>query len=412
MSLLASAFRKTVSKLKDTRMKMESEFNVGYPTGFLGFDFTNGTVIHTKINGQPFKYYQIGITDGSMVMIVGRSGCGKTSWAVQTAANIVRPFENSAIFHDDIEAGITEARKMKLTRFSTEEIESKYIHRNTGITAENFYERIKMIRDIKAENRAEYEYDTGYYDERGNRIFKLQPTVYLLDSLALLMPSKFTEEDELSGSMAASAVAKANASIFKRITAMLKEVNIILLIINHINAKIDINPMAKTKSQVSYLKQDESLPGGNSPIYLSNLLLRFDNNTKLKEGEGLGIAGNYVDITLVKSRTARAGSIATLVFDQENGYDADLSLFLMLKEEKLVNGAGAYLYLGDRDDKKFSQKQLKTKLAEDEEFREIFENLCLECLRSKLSKQEELREYDSELKATNNIMSKINCIPA
>ena len=56
------------------------------------------------------------------------------------------------------------------------------------------------------------------------------------------MPEKFTEEDELSGSMAASAVAKANAAIFKRITAFLKEVNIILLIINHVNAKIDINP--------------------------------------------------------------------------------------------------------------------------------------------------------------------------
>ena len=41
---------------------------------------------------------------------------------------------------------------------------------------------------------------------------------------------------------------------------MLKTANIILLIINHINQKVSINPMQRTKAQVGYLKVDETLP--------------------------------------------------------------------------------------------------------------------------------------------------------
>lgn len=260
MSILVDRFRASVSKLKDFRMKSESEFAVSYPTGFLNFDFVNGTVVHVKTDSLDVRYYSVGIQDGSMVMIIGRSGCGKTTWAMQTAANIVRRFPTSAIFHDDIEGGITDTRKETLTKFYGEELKAKYISRGTGITAENFYERVKMIHDEKIENRSDYEYDTGLFDTSGNRIFKLEPTVYILDSLALLMPDKLTDEEELSGSMSATAMAKVNASVFKRITAMLKAANIILMVINHINQKIEINPMMRSKSQVSYLKQGETLP--------------------------------------------------------------------------------------------------------------------------------------------------------
>ena len=260
MSILAERFRQSVSKLKDYRMKSEAEFSVGYSTGFLNFDFRNGTAIHVKSDSMDFTYYSVGIPDGSMVMVIGRSACGKTTWTVQAAANIIRPFKTSCIFHDDIEGGITDSRRQILTKFEGADLRKRYISRTAGITAENFYERIKMIYDLKSENREDYEYDTGLFDAEGNRIYKLEPTIYILDSLALLMPEKYTEEDDLSGQMSATATAKANSMIFKRIVPMLKTVNIILFVINHINQKVEINPMMRTKSQVSYLKQGESLP--------------------------------------------------------------------------------------------------------------------------------------------------------
>ncbi|MGL5751904.1 MAG: hypothetical protein ACRCXT_15340 [Paraclostridium sp.] len=259
MSFLASQFRKAVSKSKDHNMKTEEEFPVGYSTGFLGFDFLNGTVVKTTINEQPAQYYSIGLTDGSMNMIIGRSGCGKTTWAIQTAGEIIKPFKTSCIFHDNIEGGVNDARKEVLTGMNGEEISKRYISRNTGITAENLYERIKLIHDLKIENRSDFIYDTGLYDTKGDRIFKLEPTVYLLDSLALLMPGKFTEEEEISGQMSATAAAKMNAMLFKRVVPMLKSVNIIMLVINHINDNVDIG-IVKKQAQIGYLKQDETVP--------------------------------------------------------------------------------------------------------------------------------------------------------
>lgn len=407
--ILSQQFRNAVAKHKDYRMKDESTASVAYSTGFLNFDFMNGTVVHVKSEERNFKYYSVGIQDGCLVMLIGRSGCGKTTWAVQTAANMIRDFPNACIYHDDIEGGLTEYRKELLTGFHGEELERKYIGRNTGITAENFYERLRIIHDLKLENRADYEYDTGLFDSNGDRIFKLEPTVYILDSLALLMPAQYTEEEALSGSMSATAAAKVNSMSFKRIIPMLKSANIILLVINHINKKIEINPMMHTKTQVSYLKQDETLPGGNTVIYLTNLLLKFDDNSKFKKDEAFGISGNLVDITLVKSRNNRAGKSCTLVFDQNKGFDPELSLFVMLKNAKRVNGAGAYLYIGDKSDIKFSQKNFKEKLRESPELREVFISEVMEMLKEELNEHNEMEANSGfDYSLGKDILSMVN----
>ena len=267
MSILASRFREQASKLKDVKMKSESEFDVGYSTGFLNFDFKLGVkvFVDNRRTNEQFSYYSVGITAGSLNMIIGRSGCGKTTWCLQAAANIIRPFKTSCIFEDNIEGGSTFVRKELLTGFRGDELTERVISRNKGVTAENFFARVRMIYDIKMEDRETYEYDTGTYDTQGNKIYALEPTVYILDSLALLMPEKYTDEDELSGQMSATAAAKANASIFKRLIPLCKSANIILMVINHINQKVELNQFQATKAQVSYLKQGETLPGGNAP---------------------------------------------------------------------------------------------------------------------------------------------------
>ena len=412
-SFVASKFRETVSKSKDIRMSSEAEFDVQYPTGFLNFDFINGSKVRVRSDNVNLDYYSIGIADGGMSMFIGRSGCGKTTFTIQIAGNIIRPFQSSAIYHDDIEGGITDTRMQTLLGFdSYDEFKDRYIRRNAGITAENFYERVKMIHDIKIQNRDLLTYDTGLYDPNGNRIYKLEPTIYLLDSLAMLMPGKFTEEEEISGQMSATAAAKSNSAVFKRVIPMCKSANIMLFIINHINDKVDINPMQRKKSMLSYLKQDETLPGGRTVVYLTNLMVRCDDNTKLKEEDAFGINGIYVDFEICKSRNARAGQKTTMVFDYENGFDPELSLFIMLKEHKRVGGAGAYLYLDNLPEVKFSQKQFKRKLAENTELQEAFIKLSLEVLKNNLDDIDEQSETNitSLSNMRNRLISQAICV--
>lgn len=409
ISTLATKFRESASKLKDYRMKQESEFGVQYPSGFLTFDFMNGALICVRSEDRNLDYYSIGINEGSIVMLIGRSGCGKSTWALQTAANIVRPFENGVIWADEIEAGSTETRKQKLTGFYGDEYKKRLICRNQGITAENLYLRIKAIHDTKMENHSDFEYDTGLYDPNGNRLIKLVPSVYIVDSIALLMPEKYTEEEEMSGSMSATAAAKSNSMLFKRLVPLLKASNIILLMINHITMSIDINPMQKKKSSLAYLKQGETLPGGLAIQYLTDILVRFDDNVKLKAEEGFGIFGSLVDLTLYKSRTGRAGNSTTLVFDQDNGFDPFLSMLQLLKDNKLLEGAGAYLRLPDSDIK-FSQKKFKEMLFEDEEFQKQFITYVYDVLKKDIPVQGPSSEEEcaSKNKFNKNLMTMLN----
>lgn len=382
MAVLATLFREKVSKMKDQRMVQETAPDHAYPTGFLTFDYMNGTVVHVESENMQFSYNSIGIIDGSLVTVIGRSGCGKTTWTVQSAGNIIRPYPEACIYMDSLEGGIVDTRVSQLLKLSGKDLTDRYIPRNTGITAENFYERIKMVHDLKMENYSEFLYDTGTFSTTGEKIYKLQPTVYILDSLALLMPEKISEEDELSGQMSATAAAKTNTRVFKQIVPLLKAANIILFVINHITEQVEISAFSKSQGQLSYLKPGERLGGGRAAIYVSNLLVRLDDHSKMKEDEGFGIDGTLVDFTLLKSRTAHAGSKVTLVFNYDTGFDAELSLLYFLKANKMVNGAGAYLYLGDRSDLKFSQKQFKSKLRENEEFRKVFTEIITEALQT------------------------------
>ena len=411
MALLAERFRQKVSKSKDYRMKSEAEFEVGYPTGFLNFDFKNGTTVYVRKNNQVVnKYYSVGLVDGSINFIIGRSSSGKTTFAVQSGANIIRQFPTSCMFIDSIEGGITTTRLETLTGFYGSELSERVIARNTGVTAENFYERVRSIYDEKMANREDYLYGTGLCTSMGEPIYKLTPTIYILDSLSMLMPEQFTEEEQLSGQMSQSAAAKTNALIFRRITPMLKSANIILLIINHITENIEINPMQRKRSQLAFLKQGEAMPGGKNPIYLGNTIIRVEDGTKLKNSEGFYIDGSITELSLVKSRTSKAGKGVSMVFNQATGFDNDLSLFLLLKEQGRINGAGAYLYIGDRSDMKFAQKNIKTKLLEDPEFREVFINESIKVLCEMLDNEAQAieREKVHQNAIAMDVMNKIN----
>lgn len=395
-------------KTKDFSMVNDAEFDVQYPTGFLSFDYKAcGKRIKVNTGTSTMCYDSLGIVDGSLNMFIGRSGCGKSTFVVQIASCIVRQFPNGLIFADFTEAGMMKDRFESLSGFSPDEFNRKVKIRNSGINIENVYKRIKVIHDIKLENQDKYRYDTGALDTYGNRIYKFQPTVYIIDSIPNLTTEKISEEDDMSGQMSTTANAKALAQLYRRITQLCKEANIILMAINHITEKIEPNAFIHTKAKLPYLKQNESLPGGVTPPYLSTVF-RLDDGNKITPDKEFGIDGCYVSVSNVKSRAGLSGgaSAVDLVFNYVIGFDPDLSLYTMLKNGGRVNGAGAYLYFGDRSDHKFSQKNFKEKLLTDPELLNIFVEESFTYLRNELDTYEKLKSMQSSA-STSMIMDKI-----
>ena len=379
MTLLSQAFREQVKQTKDISQKNEMTYSVSYPTGFVNLDFTNGYI--QEVNGA--LKYELGLSDGSINMIISDSGVGKTTICTQIASNIVRRFNSSVVFYEQAEVGTNIQRIKNISGISSdEEFSKRFIIRDAGITIESIYERVRMVHDIKVDNQSDYLYDTGMIDMRGNPIFKFEPTIFIVDSVKMVLSKKNAEADETSN-MSAATNAKANSEYYTKMVPLCREANIIMLLINHITTDINTGFLPK-KSELAYLKQGEHISGGKSLTYIQNNIFRLDIKSKLKPEEGFGISGSIVNVDIVKSRTNKSNRARCfLVFDQEIGYDNNLSMLMLLKENKILEGSGAYLKLPGYD-KKFSLKQFKEILYTDQEFYNIFVNICIEFIKNSM----------------------------
>ena len=382
-SLLSDMFREKVSKM-GYDMRNEAVPAIGYPTGFLNFDYLNG-YIATEKNPETEEYeeyYNLGIEDGSYVSFIANTGVGKSTLVCQIAANIARRFETTTIFEDMIEAtGMNDSRRLELSKFTEDEYKKRYIIRNTGVTTESIYARIKMIHDLKIEHLEDFIYDTGRRDLQGKPIMKLEPTIYIIDSIAMLMPEKYIEEDELAGKSIGAASALIASNVFKMIIPLLKSANIILFGINHILEDVQMTAMPK-KNPVPYLKQGERIPKGRTATFLANNIIRLDNANKLKVDEGYHIEGSVIEASLVKSRASGKKKPTRLVLDFANGFDPWLSALETMKYNKLLYGGGASLAVDPEKQFKFSLGTFRDKVLNDQEFRNAFVKHALDYLKT------------------------------
>lgn len=405
---LAEAFRKHVSRFKDPRLKEEKVPEVGYPTGYLGIDFLNGAYIHVSPDGgDTFFYPSIGLVDGSYIQLIGRSGAGKSTLAIQIAANIVRPFPDAVVFEDQTEAGTMESRKDSITGFYGMELKKRFITRDNGITSENVYQRIKIIHDEKINNPDKYLYNTGFLDTMGNPIHKFVPTVYIVDSIAMLVPDNQADEDELSGQMGASAIAKTNTAVFKKILSKLKAANIILIGVNHILDDIQMG-YVKKQTQLRYLKEGERLPGGKIVNYSATNVLRLDDS-KGKADDKYGLSGAAtIKLSMVKSRTNISGTSIPMILDS-NGFDSELSLLEYLDEHELIDHRASKYWLKMNPDVTFTRKDFKNMMATNPEFKQMFTQASFDALLPLI--KEPISQYDDTMDCiTNDILGMLGKI--
>lgn len=359
---LMSSFNNEVRK--DTSIGSATQYIPMYRTGIDIFDYINAI---RREDGT----LDLGLPAGRPVMEVGESGTGKTTDIIQKACYIADQFEESTIFHLDYERSTSKERVMMLSGWDSEKFDQKYTLLNRDITAESLYKLVKSIEKFKKDNFDDLAIDTGIKDKFNPKqtIKVLPPTIIVLDSVALMAPEEIEDDDELKGSMGATAIAKTNTNIFKRITGPMENANIILMCVNHLTKKIEIGPV-KTKAQVNYLKQDESIPGGKAVVYLTNTLVKLETGSKIEEDKELGIKGFYLNGILIKSRNNTAGISFKMVYNQRYGVDNILTNFVNLKDAKRVTGAGRSFKLESCPDIKFSLKEFKKKYLEHPELQE------------------------------------------
>lgn len=385
MSLLLDEFRTVIEKEK---IAEEVIHMPTYSTGFDVMDYRNG-----RIQGNDLE---IGFDGGRIITFIGKSGSGKTTLAEQIAINIAKKYEESNIIHMDYERASNMARIKALSGWSDEEVKKKYLLLNRGLYAESLYSLVKNLAKTKlsADIYEKIKIPTGKVDNFGKEVYTLPPTIVIVDSWALLAPKDIADESELSGSMSATSIAKTNNAIVKRLVGILEQANIMLFIINHITQKIEINAFSKTQAQVNYLKQDESIPGGTSCVYLATNVIKITTSTKLNEDEKYGIQGFMTILEYIKSRSNEAGRKFEMVFSQSDGFDNLLTNLNILNERKLLKGSPRAYYIEGAEGVKFTWKTFKEKYYENEVLRKVFDKTVKEVMMDFIPKPSDRPEED------------------
>jgi RecA/RadA recombinase len=234
------------------------EDQVMIKTGFDVVDYLNGNAIEQK--GK--KKLNIGVDAGKIITIIGKTGVGKSTFAVQMANNIISKYEQGSMFILDFEQSNNKDRIRMITGMSEADFEKRVSIKKIGISTETVLEMASQIKALKIQNKKDLmtENKEGIFDDKGKLIKILPPTVVIVDSIAMMMPRDVLATEEMTGQMSATQMAKSNTQLFKRLVQVCMEANIIMIFINHINQKISTGP-TPTAASINYLKQDETLPG-------------------------------------------------------------------------------------------------------------------------------------------------------
>lgn len=255
---------KLLNKLQSKDKKglfKKSQSPVSYSTGFTPFDYKNGYMVQVRdLDDNPIKTYpSVGVVGGSFITIIGKAGTAKTTFAVQTAANIIKKFpEAGIVMHYDLEQALTYTRIKNITGLSHRQLSDNYILKQEKNYIEDIADAIVEITKCKEEDKESFMYDTGVVDEFNQPVKAYVPTIVIIDSIPTVTSKDAAETME--GQTYANRAAKGIAQFYKKLMPIIRAYNIIVIAINHINTKIEINPLMKSQAQVMYMKQDESMP--------------------------------------------------------------------------------------------------------------------------------------------------------
>lgn len=369
----------------------QSAISIGYPTGFLPLDYRNGyvTKVYNSENKVIRQYNNVGIFGGTFNTIIGKTGTAKTTLAAQMAVSIstfcLKQYKIPAeIYHIDAEQASNYTRIKNVTNIPTEHLKNIYHINQESTFIEDIYDTIEEIVKVKEQFKDTFIVDTGMVDEFGEKITVFVPTIIIIDSLPSIATNEGKEGGLKTGTYA-NRLAKAISRFYKQCMPLVKKYNLIIFVINHINAKIEIGPVA-TSPQTMYLKMDESVPGGAAPLYYAHNLFKIVMDKKLFIDKDDMVDGFRARIELLKSRSNKAGKFCKLIYDQERGFDPYLSLYDFLKEETdVIAGRNPYKYIKGMEDLKFDDRDMHTLVDNNEEFRKTLIYVASDFLKDYLS---------------------------
>lgn len=257
-----------------------------------------------------------GIPIGNLVMLVGRSGGGKSSLAAQLLSNNQKLYgENHTSLYFDSEQTMTPLRLYQLG------VRNPPIAPIQDFTLEELFKTIYNIALFKKEKKLDF-YTTIIWDSLNNTMTEKE-----IDS---------TNPKEVIG------YKQRFLSLYlPKVINVCKQNRITLIMINQLRDKVSLG-VIPTANQLKYLKGDKTIPGGNSVIFNSAQIISIQESATLKPEEwGEELFGHEVDVFCIKNKFFASNVPVKMIFDFKSGIQMDWSMYLFLREHKKIT-PGAY----------------------------------------------------------------------
>lgn len=354
---------------KDKRGVFESDTAVAaYSTGFTMLDYVNGFAYDRVLpDGTMHRDKYLGIIGGTFSTFIGASSTGKTTLAQQIGWNIVSPFKDGILMHVDIEHTAIYDRLLQVTGADADD--PRLILNKSAVSIEDVMKIVEDICAMKEELGDDCKYTLNeQLDRHGNPIRMYAPTVIILDSLATFNSDK-QNTTELEGSMAQNREAQQISQFYNKCLNKMSKYNICIFAINHIKSKIDINPYQPSPQTMMYLRQGETTPRGQAPIYLAQNVFRTGaTKSNAYTMEDNGFTGFRTSVQVVKSKTSKLGSVVNLCMNSKIGFDPIYSLYEAADQFGIIEGRNPNLYFRGCEEYKFNRKHFRDRFMEDPNF--------------------------------------------
>lgn len=377
---------------------------VQHPTGFMHLDYGVGSYLTVCDDDEVpiYTYHNIGITSGSVNVLISKSQGGKTSLAIAMGMAIIEPYINAMLYQKYIDANRPPKQKVeefdgtpfiqiadtektlpidyvkKLTRYPNKMLR-RHVMINPITTDKDLIDLVEKHCKYKVEHLGLQV--SPMLDIFGKPIIEYPPTVLIIDSTSQLL---LEEVDDLSkagkkdGMMsqyesatqgpAGARRARIISQLYSQLVNYAKKYNIIIFSINHINKQPPI--MGVPVKQYRGLRAGETIGGGERAIYLAANILRLDviknvggvSSSAVQLGDD--IKGHISIASWIKSKSNSKSNTCQLVYTDRGGYDPLLSDLWFDKETGDLAKAGNFFYVNKYPDLRFTLKNYQEVFAD------------------------------------------------
>ena len=298
-----------------------------------------------------------GFAVGSMGVITGNPGSGKTMLAIQTLGAGQRKYNGNIL------VGMLDSEEATTTvRMS-----------NLGVKKP----KIKPYTDITVEKVFKFLEGMCLYKEMKNIIDT--PSIVVWDSVANTLSQREREVEDIN--QAIGYKGRLLSLLIPKYLSKLSAYNISLICINQLRDVIQIGNFAPAK-ELKYMTQGKTMPGGNSLKFNAFHLIEMKARESASRDK-FGFDGYFAELTCVKNKLFPPNIKISVAGNFVTGFSNFWTNYKFLADNKRII-TGAWNYLSDLPNVKMRTKDSEETYNTNPLFKEAFDKAVQETLKTEI----------------------------